>query len=88
VHLVSRLKGITKQYGVGMVVGGGTRSAVPEVMFRELDRVTPKGKKEPLAIFEPIGLALALDKGRQDELSLWKPSNITGRRSGTWGSCT
>ncbi len=71
VNLASRLEGLTKQYGVGMIVGEGTRSAVPEVMFRELDRVTPKGKKEPVAIFEPIGLAAAVDKARQDELALW-----------------
>jgi adenylate cyclase len=71
VNLASRLEGLTKQYGVGIIVGEGTRLAVPEVIFRELDRVTPKGKKEPVGIFEPIGLAAAVDKTRRDELSLW-----------------
>jgi adenylate cyclase len=71
VNLASRLEGLTKQYGVDMIVGEGTRSAVPNIVFRELDRVTPKGKKEPVAIFEPIGPAEAVDKARQDELSLW-----------------
>jgi adenylate cyclase len=71
VNLASRLEGLTKQYGVDMIVGEGTRSALRDVVFRELDRVTPKGKKEPVAIFEPIGPAGSVDKARQDELSLW-----------------
>ena len=71
VNLASRLEGLTKQYGVDMIVGEGTRNAVRDVVFRELDRVTPKGKKEPVAIFEPIGPAGSVDKARQDELSLW-----------------
>jgi adenylate cyclase len=71
VNLASRLEGLTKQYGVDMIVGEGTRSAVRDIVFRELDRVTPKGKKEPVAIFEPIGPADAIDKARRDELSLW-----------------
>jgi len=62
VNLASRLEGLTKQYGVDMIVGEGTRNAVRDVVFRELDRVTPKGKKEPVAIFEPIGSAGSVDK--------------------------
>jgi adenylate cyclase len=72
VNLASRLEGLTKYYGVGMIVGESTRAAVPDVVFRELDRVRPKGKKEPVAIFEPIGPAGTIDKSLQDELSLWQ----------------
>jgi adenylate cyclase len=71
VNLASRLEGITKQYGVGMIVGEATRAAVPEVVFRELDRVKVKGKDEPVGIFEPIGLATEVDKPVLDELKLW-----------------
>ena len=62
VNLASRLEGLTKQYGVGMIVGEGTRAACPDVVFRELDRVRAKGKTEPVAIFEPIGPGAAIDK--------------------------
>ncbi len=71
VNLASRLESITKQYGVGMIVGEETRSAVPDVVFRELDRVKVKGKDTPVAIFEPIGLAGEIGKPIQDELKLW-----------------
>ncbi len=68
VNLGSRLEGITKQYGVGIIVGEHTRDKVTGVVFRELDRVRVKGKDEPVAIFEPLGLAEELDKKVLDEL--------------------
>jgi adenylate cyclase len=71
VNLASRLEGLTKQYGVGIIVGENTRAGVADVAFRELDRVRAKGKKEPVAIFEPVGPSSELDKPRKDELSLW-----------------
>jgi adenylate cyclase len=71
VNLASRMEGITKQYGVDMIVGESTRDAVPEVVFRELDRVKVKGKDEPVAIYEPIGIAGEVAKALQDELKLW-----------------
>src|SRR5688572_4699689 len=54
VNLGSRLEGLTKQYGVDIIVSGPTAAAVPDVLFRELDRVRVKGKHEPVAILEPI----------------------------------
>jgi adenylate cyclase len=71
VNLASRLEGLTKQYGVGMIVGDNTRAACPDLAFRELDRVRAKGKNEPVAIFEPIGPASAVDKATSGQLSLW-----------------
>ena len=56
VNLGSRLEGITKQYGVGIVVSANTAAAATEIAFRELDWVRVKGKQEPIAIFEPLGL--------------------------------
>jgi adenylate cyclase len=54
VNLASRLEGLTKQYGVGIIVSESTRRAVDDVEFRELDRVRVKGKEEPVAIFQPL----------------------------------
>jgi adenylate cyclase len=71
VNLASRLEGLTKQYGVGMIVGEATRAACPDVVFRELDRVMPKGTTEPVAIFAPVGPASAVDPSAHDELGLW-----------------
>lgn len=55
VNLSSRLEGITKYYGVGMLVGESTRRAAgDDIVFRELDRIRVKGRYEPVTIFEPI----------------------------------
>jgi adenylate cyclase len=71
VNLGSRLEGITKQYGVGILVGEGTRKATKDIVFREVDRVQVKGKDEPVAIFEPIGLEGDVGKAVLEELKLW-----------------
>ena len=71
VNLASRLEGITKQYGVGVIVGENTRNTVADFVYRELDHVRVKGKDKPIAIFEPIGLVADVDKATHDELKLF-----------------
>lgn len=56
VNLGSRLEGLTKVYGVDIIVSAETAAAVPDVLFRELDLVRVKGKLEPIAIYEPVKL--------------------------------
>lgn len=55
VNLGSRLEGITKTYGVGILVGPLTRDAVPDIVFQELDSVRVKGKNEPVSVYCPVG---------------------------------
>jgi adenylate cyclase len=55
VNLGSRLEGLTKEYGVQIIVSEFTRAAVPDYVFRELDCVRVKGKDRPVKIYEPIG---------------------------------
>lgn len=62
VNLGSRLEGLTKAYGVNIIVSEYTRDAAPEFAYLELDRVRVKGKAEPVAIFEPLGRRDALPK--------------------------
>ncbi len=71
VNLASRLEGITKQYGVGIIVGENTRNAVTDFIYRELDLVRVKGKDKPVAIYEPIGLTSEVEKSKQDEVKLF-----------------
>jgi adenylate cyclase len=58
VNLGSRLEGLTKNYGVNIIVSETT--------------VRVKGKNEPVAIFEPIGHKNDLEKSVTSELSTYK----------------
>ena len=71
VNLGARLEGLTREYGVGIIVGPVTAELVKDGVFRELDKVKVKGKDEPVAIFEPIGLAGSLDDKLLEEIKLW-----------------
>jgi adenylate cyclase len=71
VNLASRLEGLTKEYGADIMVGEDTKSAVPEVVFREIDRVRVKGKDTAVAIFEPLGPDGAVEKATLDEARLF-----------------
>jgi len=68
VNLGSRLEGLTKQYGVDIIVNDRTATLVPDFVFRELDLVRVKGKTEPVAIFEPIGPRKNISSSTQAEL--------------------
>lgn len=71
VNLASRLEGITKQYGVGIIVGENTRNLVTDFLYRELDHVRVKGKDKPVAIYEPLALLSEASKSLQDEVKLF-----------------
>src|SRR5258706_430835 len=55
VNFASRLEGLTKEYGVGILVSENVVNAVPSYVYREVDKVQVKGRAEGVAIFEPIG---------------------------------
>jgi len=71
VNVASRLEARTKYYGVGVLVGQATRKAVPDMVFREVDRIKVKGKDEALSIYEPIGLASDVEPETLDEMRIW-----------------
>jgi adenylate cyclase len=61
VNLGSRIEGQTKTYGIRLLASEMTIRAFeqtgitdPEICIREIDKVTVKGKKEPVALFEII----------------------------------
>jgi len=84
VNLGSRLEGITKQYGVGFIVGESTREVLKkEFVFRELDRVRVKGKEDPVGIYEPVGEEGAVAAEDMDEIKLWNQA-LRAYRAQDW----
>ncbi len=67
VNLASRLEALTRQYGVGVLVGEATRAECPDLAFQLVDRVRVKGKDVPVAIYEPLGVAAELPPARLKE---------------------
>lgn len=57
VNLGSRLESITKFYGADILVSESTYVAVQEdFIWREVDYMQVKGKKEPIRVYEPLAL--------------------------------
>lgn len=55
VNLGSRLEGLTKPYGVSVIVSETTAEQAPQWCYRRLDKVRVKGRSAPLWILEPLG---------------------------------
>jgi adenylate cyclase len=71
VNLGSRLEGLSKAYGLDIVVSESTRDLAPEFTWQELDRVRVKGKALAVAIFYPFAPAEQLSPEMLLELKTW-----------------
>ena len=76
VNLASRLEGLTKEYGVAVIIGEDTRAAVPDIRCREIDRVRVKGRAHPVTIFEPLPEAEEASAG---EIAAWEKALLQYR---------
>jgi len=56
VNVSSRLEGLTKYYGVSILVTEATKLQCKGILFQEIDTVRVKGKKEDLTIYQPLGV--------------------------------
>ncbi len=61
VNLGSRLEGLTKYYGVPLIVSSDTAEQVECYSFMVLDRVQVKGRAEPVTLYQPLGRKAELD---------------------------
>ena len=71
VNLGSRLEGLSKSYGIDIVVSESTRKLAPEYSWQELDKVRVKGKEQAVAIYYPVGLASQTASEKVAELKTW-----------------
>jgi adenylate cyclase len=71
VNLASRLEGLTKVYGVGVLAGEETINALQNWTCREVERVKVKGKHQSITIYEPLGPTPEIDAQIHEELRQW-----------------
>ncbi len=71
VNLGSRLEGLSKAYGIDIVVSETTRKQANEFAWQELDRVRVKGKEQSVAIFWPMALKAQVNDATSTEIKTW-----------------
>ena len=71
VNLGSRLEGLTKVYGVDILVSEFVMAKAPQFLYREIDRVRVKGKSVVVGIYEPVIEVSAASKEDLAEVEEW-----------------
>jgi adenylate cyclase len=71
VNLGSRLEGLSKAYGVDIVVSESTRKQTNDFAWQELDKVRVKGKEQAVSIFWPVAPLERLSEETSAELKTW-----------------
>ena len=70
VNVASRLEGLSKEYGVHVVIGEATRQAAGDAFeYRFLDLVAVKGRAEPVRVYELLGRAGDVPAERRELLA-------------------
>ena len=86
VNLGSRLEGLSKTYGVDIVVSESTRKLSNDFAWQELDKVRVKGKDNAVAIFWPVAPEGRLDADKIAELKTWALA-LKAYRMQDWDQC-
>ncbi len=86
VNLGSRLEGLSKAYGVDIVVSESTRRQATDFAWQELDRVRVKGKEQAVAIYWPVTPLNRLEDQTNSELKLWTDF-LKAYRAQDWDRC-
>ncbi|MES2414313.1 MAG: adenylate/guanylate cyclase domain-containing protein [Pseudomonadota bacterium] len=86
VNLGSRLEGLSKTYGVDIVVSESTRRQANDFAWQELDKVRVKGKENAVAIFWPVAPLARIDEDSSTELKTWFLA-LKAYRAQDWDQC-
>jgi adenylate cyclase len=88
VNVASRLEGLSRQYGVHIVIGEATRRAAGDAFeYRFLDLVAVKGRAEPVHVYELVGRAGSLPPERREVLARYE-HGVALYRSRRWAEAT
>ena len=71
VNLGSRLEGLSKTYGIDIVVSESTRQLANNFVWQELDKVRVKGKDTAVTIYWPLAQLGKVDDDKLVELETW-----------------
>lgn len=69
VNLSARLEGLTKYYGVDILVSEATKSLCSGIVFEEIDTVRVKGKSQGLTIYQPLGLLSNISQTQLEQVA-------------------
>ena len=72
VNIASRLEGLTKAYGVGILVSENMVNAATGFAYREVDKVAVKGRTEGIVIYEPLGRSAEMGDTTLQEVTRWQ----------------
>ena len=86
VNLGSRLEGLSKTYGVDIVVSESTRKQANDFAWQELDKVRVKGKDQAVAIFWPLAPIDRINADKAAELKAWSLT-LKAYRMQDWDQC-
>ena len=86
VNLGSRLEGLSKTYGVDIVVSQSTRKLANDFAWQELDKVRVKGKDNAVAIFSPLATVGKIEMTDVAELKTWGLT-LKAYRMQEWDQC-
>lgn len=90
VNVGARVEGLTRDYGVDIVVSESVRDRLAEIfLFRPLDWVQVKGRAAPVTVYEPLCAMEAASSALRDQVATheatfraWLDGDPAGARSG------
>ena len=86
VNLGSRLEGLSKTYGVDIVVSESTQKLAQGFVWQEIDKVRVKGKDQAVTIFWPLASLGDISADKAAELKLWTLA-LKAYRAQDWDQC-
>ena len=86
-NIAQRLEKQTRKYRVPVIVSDKTAAALPDMLFRELDTVVVKGRRQPVSMLQPLGSKENASAETRKHLDLHRLA-MEASRAGDWQRAT